>query len=1106
MADEKVTKVSGRPGGGAFPGGEPDYMRALSRGREFGPVDDSADRAEMRKNRRVNARTSSSGGNSRGTDVSFATTRRNDPMFYWKANNLPYDVTKDEELRKIRAWCRLLYLTHPVIASAIDIFTKYPLTGMELQCRDPALTDFYTTLFFDQLDYEEFLIDLGREYWMCALPGERISTSSGMKLVEDVMAGDEVLTHQGRLRSVLDISEKVLETTAYTIQPHYSLPLHFTEGHEFLVLRDGVERWMPVEQIVLSDSVLVPVDFTVRSKQNLSAWEVIDRADWQVHGPLVVDEGQTIRRRKYERAKYQKLISLGVQEGDIIRRKTDHGGMWSMLTSPSWALDDDFMRLCGLYVAEGSSGRDGAQWSYGWHESDLAKETVGLIERIFGVTARVEYRTSSCVVIVGNQPLAALFGGLFGYGAKTKSIPEWVLWLDLGQQAAFLSGWLDGDGHVAHQDGSQGRRVAKIATSSSQLAHQAETLIRRLGFVSTITKAISVRNDTSCRWWNVGVAMTNTKEFLSRLGWSKARIASIGGISDSEPRVAKVDPRGYWTKIHKVSFEEYCGPVYDLSVQEDHSFVASGVAVHNCGEAWPLGSFNETLGVWDQEELINPDDVDVHRSPFVPEPRFEMRLPESIRKVLTDRSPRWEYEALMATYPELANFVGEQARMPVSNVLLKQLKFKGDTFHPRGLPILMRAFRSIQQEEMLNAAQDAIADRLYTPLVLAKLGASATDLGTSSPWIPTEADLGDFEEALDAALAADFRVLTHHFAIEMSTVFGRENMPNLDADFDRLTEKILQVFGLSKTMLSGADGGQTYAADALNRDLISQLLTSYQRKIVKHYKERALVVAEAQEHWDYEERGGKRYPIMEEILERDPKTGEDRIVEQPKLLVPDLKIKAMSMSNEQDLRQFYEALRVSGVPISQRTRLVNVPIDLDEEIEKTSEEQVEQAVKAQEVRKETYIKLRAKNLPIPQDLLDDFEPKAVQAQGDEATAPEVIPTVGLVEPAPTDALAPTPEDQAAAVAADEPAPQPGQSPLQVLPRNQIAQPGRTRPPESDEMRAGMPRAATIEIEVDGETREVESVLFSGPRHIGMRRFSRVTSETSIDNGREEVPA
>jgi hypothetical protein len=397
-------------------------------------------------------------------------------------------------------------------------------------------------------------------------------------------------------------------------------------------------------------------------------------------------------------------------------------------------------------------------------------------------------------------------------------------------------------------------------------------------------------------------------------------------------------------------------------------------------------------------------------------------------------------------------------------MLLKQVKFKADTFHPRGIPILMRGFRTIMQEEMLNAAQDAIADRLYTPLILAKLGASANDLGTQQPWIPTEDDRADFEEALDAAFAGDFRVLVHHFAIQMESVFGREAMPNLDGDFDRIMERELQVFGLSKTMLSGSNQGETYAADALNRDLISQLLTTYQRKIKKFYKDRALIVAEAQGHYDYEERNGKRYVIMEEVLEIDEETGEQRIVEQPKLLIPDMHIRAMNMSDEENFRQFVEALRASGVPISAKTRLVNVPIDLEEEVETLMQEQVDAAVAAQETRKKTYQALRDKGLPIPEDLKADFGPKALSEGGGGA---EPLPSIGTQLPAPSEALTPpmsdpdqnqlsseeVTEEDAAEGEMDDGAP----GAVIPLPRSQQSQ----RPPESDEQRANMPKPAAL---------------------------------------------
>jgi hypothetical protein len=515
------------------------------------------------------------------------------------------------------------------------------------------------------------------------------------------------------------------------------------------------------------------------------------------------------------------------------------------------------------------------------------------------------------------------------------------------------------------------------------------------------------------------------------------------------------------------------------------------------GEGISLGSFNEVLGVWEDDELIDPDDVDIRMSPFHKEPRFEMRLPQTIRDVIEKRDPIWEYEALMRAYPELKNFTqGDEARMPVSNVLMRRMKFKGHNFSVRGLPILMRAFRNLRQEEMLNAAFDAVADRMYTPMILVRLGASAQDLGTTSPWVPTPGDIADFENSLDAAMAADFRVLTSHFAVNISSVFGRENLPRAEADFARIDERNLQVFGMSKSMLSGSNKGETYAADALNFELVSQLLTRYQRLQKRHYIERAKVVAEAQQHYDYEVRGGKRYPIMEEILEVD-ENGDQRIVERPKLLVPDLNFRVMNMASEKERRQFVEALRASGVPISVKTRMTNMPIDLDEERERISEEQVADGIATQETRKKLYEGLKASRLPIPEDLKADFDPKPIEGQGDDSAAtPNQEPGKGsmaVVPVADTSALAPV-----------VPAEQAGAPPVKGAPQNQWA----TTAPQSTERMEGMPRAAVLRggellevpppIRIDAaayrtnpDTGEEElipgaGVLQYGPRHVGRR--------------------
>lgn len=546
-----------------------------------------------------------------------------------------------------------------------------------------------------------------------------------------------------------------------------------------------------------------------------------------------------------------------------------------------------------------------------------------------------------------------------------------------------------------------------------------------------------------------------------------------------------------YTKYPLMGMELRCKDEQITQFYEDLFFTEDGLNYHEflldvgreywtVGEAWPFATFNESLGIWDDEELLNPNDVTVQRSAFLREPRFLIRLPETIRDVMTKRQPAWEYEKLMKVYPELARYAGSDDMMPVSNVLLRQMKFKADTFAKRGIPLLMRAMRAVMQEEMLNAAQDAVADRLYTPLILAKLGASATDLGTQTPWIPTPDDLEDFRESLDGALAADFRALVHNFAIEMESVFGRENMPDMTADFERLEDRILQAFGLSKTMLSGASSGETYAADALNRDLVSQLLTTYQDMIKRHFHQRALVVAEAQEHYDYDERNGKRYVKMEEILEIDEETGEERIVEQPKLLVPELSMQTMSLSDESAEREFFEALRAAGVPISMKTRLMASGIDFEDEVERTKDEAVDLAVAEQETRKEIFKALKDRGLPIPEDLRADFQPMAQQAMP-PAMPPQRTPMLGTDELAPTPNLAPTQMDLMNSMPGGG-VPQPGMGAMPVDGTEiggEAPEEGEARPDESDEMRAGMPKPAAL-FKQTRRTRELARERFEAP--------------------------
>jgi hypothetical protein len=415
------------------------------------------------------------------------------------------------------------------------------------------------------------------------------------------------------------------------------------------------------------------------------------------------------------------------------------------------------------------------------------------------------------------------------------------------------------------------------------------------------------------------------------------------------------------------------------------------------GEAFPLGSFDEDLGVWEREELINPEDVVIENFPILGSQQLKLAPPDYLKRLAQTKNPAKEWRLLDAHYPELIPYLLKGEHIPVSGVLMRQVANKLNDWDDHGTPILLRGLRTLLHEEKLLASQDAIAERLYSPLLLAKLG--IMDMGDGQPpWIPGPEELESVRDDLDLALSADFRLMVHHFGLEIESVFGREQMPRLGDDFDRIEKRLMQVFGVAPSLLSAGSGGQPYASSALQAEFMNQILRTFQKMLKDHFRERALVVAEAQGHYDYEQKGQTRVKLYEEIVEYDEEFNKS-IVEVPKLLIPELKFQVLDMRDEATERQFMQSLRQLGMPISDESLMIgNFNWNADDEYRKFNEELKKKTISQQRAKFETYTALTIQGLPVPADLKAEVE-SVLQPAG-AAGAAEGMPMGGSQPPMP----------------------------------------------------------------------------------------------------------
>lgn len=143
----------------------------------------------------------------------------------------------------------------------------------------------------------------------------------------------------------------------------------------------------------------------------------------------------------------------------------------------------------------------------------------------------------------------------FGQHAESKTLPPWLLGAPEDVRRAFLDGYLTGDGHY---DSTKRRWTA--GTASKSLAVGLRLLAQSLGMSSGFS------------WVDPKVThvMGRALKGSARRSWR---------VTMTEGGLALVDGDSMWQKIRKVT--PTTATVYDLGVQEDHSYLADGLYSHN---------------------------------------------------------------------------------------------------------------------------------------------------------------------------------------------------------------------------------------------------------------------------------------------------------------------------------------------------------------------------------------------------------------------------------------------------------------------------------------------------------------------------------------------
>lgn len=377
----------------------------------------------------------------------------------------------------------------------------------------------------------------------CLLPGTGIVTKRGVVPVEDVQVGDQVVTHLGRWRKVTDTSVRPTEDGEMVVQLKGKglEAITLTGDHKVWAARYGYRQsrrfegvgWVPAKEMVArASSGHKPHHAMTVPKLDAEAHPVVRLLDYVHESKFQVSEAGGV------------LVS-------------SHRNTTSVPAEVK--LTHQLGRLLGLYLAEGwTSGSRGPSemgWAFHEDETNLQAEVVEALSDIFGVDAKVSERPGRCRAVLACSRLVA---NLFACGdARTKRLPDWAWGGDREFMEGLLSGWVDGDGHV-RQRGEQSE--VSVSTASESLAWH-----MRLIAIACGREAYQASRERKSPF---GGAMS-TEHVVS---WTEGR---------RRPGMYRLDDQSLTAPVEQVEPVDYSGPVHDLTVEDDHSFLTVGGMVHN---------------------------------------------------------------------------------------------------------------------------------------------------------------------------------------------------------------------------------------------------------------------------------------------------------------------------------------------------------------------------------------------------------------------------------------------------------------------------------------------------------------------------------------------
>jgi len=413
----------------------------------------------------------------------------------------------------------------------------------------------------------------------CFIKGTPINVGEKIKNIEDIIIGDEVLTHNGNIKKVNEVFKKDFSGNYITLNCRLKNKVSSTDYHPHLVLirknrkqKIGEIKWVLAKDIKIGDCLLE-----------------------RIPKECILDEHFEWSYELYNGIKKERLKA-----------------------------DPDLMRLIGYWLAEGCVDKSlkgkskiykenkyfgyTVTFHFNKEEIEYINDVVFLMKKYFGVTGypgRKYFKTNGRSICFKSRKAYEFFIQHFNKLSYNKSLPKnMVNWKNELTSELVKGIW--------RGDGSKSSNQYSIDMTSFELIEQIRRILLKHKILCSFyktekekrqknqilnNKVINAKHDI----FHVCVYGKNAENFSNE-------IVGENMISKTNKRFAFISGDELYAcyPVYKIESKYIEETVYNIEVEGDHSYHAYGVITHNCycvgvDNLLPNGTCNCRFSKWIKE-------------------------------------------------------------------------------------------------------------------------------------------------------------------------------------------------------------------------------------------------------------------------------------------------------------------------------------------------------------------------------------------------------------------------------------------------------------------------------------------------------------------------